>query len=72
MIANMETLDGLKRRLTLKLDLTAFEAEVNKRLGKVAHTVRMDGFRPGKAPKKTDCCALFHRDTQRIVWRDRE
>lgn len=46
----VETLDGLKRRLTLNLDATAVEAEIKKRLAKVARTVRMDGFRPGKAP----------------------
>lgn len=46
----VETLDGLKRRLTLNLDATALDAEINKRLAKVARTVRIDGFRPGKAP----------------------
>ncbi|TSA22842.1 MAG: trigger factor [Betaproteobacteria bacterium] len=46
----IETLDGLMRRVTLTLDPAAIEAEVNKRLVKVAKSVRMDGFRPGKAP----------------------
>lgn len=46
----IETLDGLKRCVTLTLDPAAIEAEVNKRLVKVAKSVRMDGFRPGKAP----------------------
>lgn len=46
----IETLDGLKRRVTLNVDSAAIEAEVKKRLVKVAKSVRMDGFRPGKAP----------------------
>lgn len=46
----IETLDGLKRRLTLNLDPAAIEGEIKKRLAKVAKSVRMDGFRPGKAP----------------------
>jgi trigger factor len=46
----IETLDGLKRRVTLNVDPVALDAEVKKRLVKVAKSVRMDGFRPGKAP----------------------
>jgi trigger factor len=52
MKANLETLDGLNRRLTFNLDAAAIETEVSKRLAKVARTVRIDGFRPGKAPQK--------------------
>jgi len=51
MTATVETLDGLNRRLTLNLNQAEIEAEVSKRLSQVARTVRMDGFRPGKAPK---------------------
>jgi len=51
MNAIMETLDGLNRRLTLNLNQAAIEVEVSKRLAKVARNVRIDGFRPGKAPK---------------------
>lgn len=52
MTATLETLDGLSRRMTLNLNSSEIEAEVSKRLGKIARTVRMDGFRPGKAPLK--------------------
>lgn len=52
MTATVETLDGLSRRMTLTLNPMAIEGEVTKRLGKIARTVRMDGFRPGKAPLK--------------------
>lgn len=46
----IESLDGLKRRVTLNIDPVAIDAEVKKRLVKVAKSVRMDGFRPGKVP----------------------
>lgn len=52
MTATVETLDGLNRRLNLTLNQAAIEAEVSKRLAQVARNVRMDGFRPGKAPMK--------------------
>ena len=52
MTATVETLEGLNRRVTLNINQEAVEAEVRKRLGQVARTVRMDGFRPGKAPMK--------------------
>ena len=51
MTATVEILDGLNRRLTLNVNQAAIQAEVSKRLNQVARTVRMDGFRPGKAPK---------------------
>lgn len=52
MSASLETLDGLERRLTLNLNAAAVETEVNKRLQRLARNVRLDGFRPGKAPMK--------------------
>jgi len=52
MTATLETLDGLARRMTLNLNHAEIEAEVSKRLGKIAKNARMDGFRPGKAPLK--------------------
>jgi trigger factor len=52
MTATLETLDGLSRRMTLNLNPAEIEGEVSKRLSKIARNVRMDGFRPGKAPLK--------------------
>jgi trigger factor len=52
MSAALETLDGLERRLTLNLNAAQVEAEVAKRLQRLAKNVRVDGFRPGKAPMK--------------------
>jgi len=51
MNATVETLDGLNRRITLNLNQASIAEEVSKRLAKVARSVRIDGFRPGKAPK---------------------
>jgi trigger factor len=50
MTATVETLDGLTRRVHLTLDKEQVETEVKKRLARIAKTVRVDGFRPGKAP----------------------
>ncbi len=52
MQTQVETLDGLTRRITLQLNMAEVEAEVNNRLRRLAKSVRMDGFRPGKAPFK--------------------
>lgn len=52
MTATVETLEGLNRRLTLNLNTEEVEAEIRKRLAQVARNVRLDGFRPGKAPMK--------------------
>lgn len=52
MTATVETLDGLSRRMTLTINPAEIASEVNKRLGKIARTMRIDGFRPGKAPLK--------------------
>lgn len=52
MTATVETLEGLNRRVTLNLNTEEVEAEVRKRLAQVARNVRLDGFRPGKAPMK--------------------
>ncbi len=52
MQTQVETLDGLTRRITLQLNMAEVESEVDKRLRQLAKTVRMSGFRPGKVPLK--------------------
>lgn len=52
MSVTVETLEGLERRFTLNLNSAEIETEVGKRLQKLAKSVKMDGFRPGKAPMK--------------------
>lgn len=50
MAITVETLDKLERKMTLTLPLAAVQAEVEARLKKLARSVKMDGFRPGKVP----------------------
>lgn len=52
MDTTLETLEGLERRLTLTVPTSDLEAEVTKRLQRLARSVKIDGFRPGKAPLK--------------------
>ena len=50
MAVTVETLEKLERKITLSLPLNTIQSEVESRLKKVARTVKMDGFRPGKVP----------------------
>ena len=50
MAVNVETLDKLERKMTLTLPVEVIKSEVDNRLKRLARTVRMDGFRPGKVP----------------------
>ena len=48
----IETLEGLERRVQLTVPAADLESEVQQRLAKLARTMRMPGFRPGKVPMK--------------------
>ena len=50
MAVNVETLEKLERKMTLTLPVESIQSEVDARLRKLARTVKMDGFRPGKVP----------------------
>ena len=50
MSVTVETLDKLERKITLTLPADVIKSEVDSRLKRLARTVRMDGFRPGKVP----------------------
>src|SRR5450830_1605806 len=50
MAVAVETLEKLERKMTLSLPLGTIQSEVDARLKKMARTVKMDGFRPGKVP----------------------
>ncbi|APW37472.1 trigger factor [Rhodoferax koreense] len=50
MAVTVETLEKLERKITLSLPVDVIQNEVNSRLKKMARTVKMDGFRPGKVP----------------------
>src|SRR5436305_15176464 len=51
-MANVETLQGFERRVSMKLPADDIERQVDERLKKLARNVRMPGFRPGKVPMK--------------------
>jgi len=48
----IENLSQLERRLTMAVPVTDIERQVDERLKKLARSVRMPGFRPGKVPLK--------------------
>jgi trigger factor len=50
MQTTLETLGALERRLNVAVPLAEIEGEVTKRLTRLARTVKLAGFRPGKAP----------------------
>ncbi len=50
MTVTVETLQKLERKMTLTLPVGTIHSEVQSRLKKLARTVKMDGFRPGKVP----------------------
>ena len=50
MAVTVETLEKLERKITLTLPMGTIQSEVDARLKKLARTVKMDGFRPGKVP----------------------
>ena len=51
MQVSVETLEGLKRRLTITIPAEKVQTAYNSRLNKISQTAKIDGFRPGKVPK---------------------
>ncbi len=52
MQTTLETLGQLERRLNVAVPSAQIEGEIEKRLARLAKTVKMPGFRPGKVPMK--------------------
>jgi trigger factor len=52
MQTTLETLGALERRLNVAVPIADIEGEVRKRLTRLARTVKVAGFRPGKVPLK--------------------
>jgi trigger factor len=50
MAVTVETLEKLERKITLTLPADVIQSEIDSRLKRLARTVKMDGFRPGKVP----------------------
>jgi trigger factor len=52
MAVNVEQLGTLERRLSMSVAVAEVDRQVDDRLKKLARTVKMAGFRPGKVPMK--------------------
>src|ERR1700686_4277409 len=49
---SLESLGQLERRLHVSVPLEPIDAEIQKRLQRLARTAKVPGFRPGKVPLK--------------------
>lgn len=52
MQVTVETTQGLERRMRVEIPEERIRSEVDRRLGDLARSIRIPGFRPGKAPVK--------------------
>lgn len=52
MSTQIEQLSTLERRFTMTIPVAAIESETETRIKRLARTVKMSGFRPGKVPVK--------------------
>ncbi|MGI8756644.1 MAG: trigger factor, partial [Acidimicrobiales bacterium] len=52
MKSTVEPLEGNKVKLSIEVDSTEFEKEVDAAFRRIAKEVRLPGFRPGKAPRR--------------------
>ena len=50
MQVSVETVQGLEKRMTVEVPAEQVEQAVERRIQRIARSVRLDGFRPGKAP----------------------
>ena len=50
--SNVENLGALERRFDITISLEKLQGEIDKRLNRLAKTVKLHGFRPGKVPLK--------------------
>jgi trigger factor len=52
MKSTVEPIEGNKVKLSIEVDGTEFEREIDAAFRRIAHEVRIPGFRPGKAPRR--------------------
>ena len=52
MQVSVEATEGLERKLTEAIPAEQIDTEVNSRIASTAKKIRLDGFRPGKVPRK--------------------
>ena len=70
MSVNVETLEKLERKLVLTVPTENINFEINKRLQKLARSVKMDGFRPGKVPMNV-VAKQYHASVQQEVMNEK-
>ncbi len=65
----MQTENGsaLEKQLDFSVPMAQFEAEVEKRIQRLARKVKMDGFRPGKVPLKVVAQQYGHEVRQEVL-----
>jgi len=62
-----ENVSALEKQLDFTVPMAQFEAEVDKRIQRLARTVKMDGFRPGKVPLKVVAQQYGHEVRQEVL-----
>jgi trigger factor len=50
--STVEPLEGNKVKVSVEVDETEFDRDIDDAFKKIAHEVRLPGFRPGKAPRR--------------------
>ncbi|HFD79884.1 MAG TPA: trigger factor [Gammaproteobacteria bacterium] len=65
MQVSVENTGGTGRRMTVEVPAEEIEAQVQGKLQQLAHTVRLDGFRPGKVPM-----SVVRKRYEKQVWQD--
>jgi trigger factor len=50
--STIEPLEGNKVKLSVEVDESEFDRDIDSAFRKIAHEVRLPGFRPGKAPRR--------------------
>lgn len=71
MAVAIESLSGLKRKMTISVPAEAVTTEFDSRLKKLAGKVKIDGFRPGKVPmnvvKQRYSYSVMHEVAQELI-----
>lgn len=62
-----ENVSALEKQLDFTVPMAQFEAEVDKRIQRLARKVKMDGFRPGKVPLKVVAQQYGHEVRQEVL-----
>ena len=52
MRTSLEPLEGNKVKLSVEVDVSEFDKDIDLAFKKIAREVRIPGFRPGKAPRR--------------------